>query len=54
VHARSAAVRMFNGLCRAEGWPDFARVAARTGAGDGYGNISVSGKKPLKPVSPDL
>jgi len=28
---------MFNGLYRAEGWPDFARALARTRAGDGYG-----------------
>jgi len=42
VRARSVAVRMFNGLYRARGWPDFVRVVARTRAGDGYGKGSVS------------
>lgn len=41
VHARSAAVQIFNGLCRAEAGPDFARALVKTRAGDGYGSGSV-------------
>ena len=52
VHARSAAVRVFNGLCRAKGWPDFARALARTRAGDGYGRESL--KKIIRANSPGL
>jgi hypothetical protein len=42
VYAHNAAVRIFNVLCREKGWQDFARVIARTRAGDGYGNVGVS------------